>query len=127
MNIKKHFFFIVAIFSLILGIIGIFLPILPTTPFLLLTALLLERSSPKFHRMLLENKIMGKYISDYTEKKGITLKNKIIALTFLTLGMGKGVLSMKTPYGRGALIVVFISVTYHILKLKTLKGEEKNV
>ncbi|MGL5123652.1 MAG: YbaN family protein [Fusobacteriaceae bacterium] len=127
MNIKKIFFFIIAILSLILGVIGIFLPVLPTTPFLLLTALLLERSSPKFHKILLQNKVVGKYLSDYIEKKGITLKNKIISLIFLTLGMGKGFLSMSTPYGRGGLVIIFIAVSFHILKIKTLKGEVKNV
>ncbi|SJZ77198.1 hypothetical protein SAMN02745174_01506 [Cetobacterium ceti] len=120
---KQKILFVIGIFSLILGTIGIFLPILPTTPFVILSAFLFERSSEKFHKMLINNKIFGKYLKDYMEKKGISYKNKIIALIFLTLGMTKGFLSMKTPIGKTALIIIFIGVSTHIIKLKTLKGE----
>lgn len=113
--------------STILGVIGIFLPVLPTTPFLLLASFLFERSSPKFHNMIINNPIFGKYISDYQEKKGITLKNKIISITVLTLGMGKGFFSMQSVIGRSFLIVIFLSVFYHIVKIKTLKGDLQNV
>lgn len=118
---KKKLYLILGCLSLILGAIGIFLPLLPTTPFILLSAFLFEKSSEKFHKLLLENKIFGKYIKDYTEKKGITYKNKIIALTIMTLGMGKGFFSMQNIYGRGTLVIVFLGVSIHILKLKTLK------
>ncbi|WP_327077721.1 YbaN family protein [Cetobacterium ceti] len=121
--LKQKILFVIGIFSLILGTIGIFLPILPTTPFVILSAFLFERSSEKFHKMLINNKIFGKYLKDYMEKKGISYKNKIIALIFLTLGMTKGFLSMKTPIGKTALIIIFIGVSTHIIKLKTLKGE----
>ena len=106
---------------------GIFIPLLPTTPFLLLASFLFERSSPKIHNLLINNRIFGKYISDYQEKKGITLKNKIISLVILTLGMGKAFFSMTSIIGRTFLIIIFIAVNYHIFKLKTLKGETKNV
>ncbi|MGL5175999.1 MAG: YbaN family protein [Cetobacterium sp.] len=120
---KKKLFFMLGCLSLLLGTIGIFLPILPTTPFVLLSAFLFERSSEKFHRLLLENKIFGKYIKDYTEKKGITYKNKVIAIIVMTLGMGKGFLSMNNIYGRTALVIIFFAVLTHLLKLKTLKAE----
>ncbi|MGL4358745.1 YbaN family protein [Cetobacterium sp.] len=118
---KKKLFFILGCLSLLLGAIGIFLPILPTTPFVLLSAFLFERSSEKFHKLLLENKIFGKYIKDYTEKKGITYKNKIIAITVMTLGMGKGFLAMTNIYGRVALVITFFAVLTHLIKMKTLK------
>lgn len=118
---KKKIYLILGCISLILGAIGIFLPILPTTPFVLLSAFLFERSSEKFHRLLVENRIFGKYIKDYTEKKGITYKNKVIAIIIMTLGMGKGFFSMQNTYGRIALLVIFFAVLAHLLKLKTLK------
>ncbi|MGX6592388.1 YbaN family protein [Cetobacterium ceti] len=121
--LKRKILFVIGIFSLVLGTIGIFLPILPTTPFVILSAFLFERSSEKFHKMLINNKIFGKYLKDYMEKKGISYKNKIIALIFLTIGMTKGFLSMKTPIGKTALVIIFIGVSTHIIKLKTLKGE----
>ncbi|MGL4308312.1 YbaN family protein [Cetobacterium sp. SF1] len=124
---KKQLFLIGGGLSLILGTIGIFLPLLPTTPFIILSAFLFERSSERFHKMLIENKIFGKYLRDYMEQKGITLKNKVIAIIFLTLGMGKGFFSMKNIYGKTALVLIFIAVLVHLIKLKTLKGEVKNV
>ena len=118
---KKKLYLVLGWLSLVLGAIGVFLPLLPTTPFVLLSAFLFEKSSEKFHRLLLENKIFGKYIKDYTEKKGITYKNKIIAISVMTLGMGKGFLSMQNIYGRVFLLIVYLVVFTHILKLKTLK------
>lgn len=123
---KKKLYLILGCLSLALGAIGIFLPILPTTPFVLLSAFLFERSSEKFHRLLLENRIFGKYIKDYTEKKGITYKNKIIAITVMTLGMGKGFFAMKNIYGRATLLIIFLGVLMHLLKLKTLKENQES-
>ncbi|WP_403559182.1 YbaN family protein [Cetobacterium somerae] len=66
---RKKLYLILGCLSLVLGAIGVFLPLLPTTPFILLAAFSFERSSEKFYRLLLENRIFGKYIKDYTQKK----------------------------------------------------------
>ena len=73
--------------SLALGVIGIFLPILPTTPFLLLTAWLYAKSSPTLYHWLLTNKYFGKYIRRYRQGLGIPLKTKIIDVTQLKVDM----------------------------------------
>lgn len=80
--VKKKLLFILGFVSLALGIVGIIVPLLPTTPFLLLSAYCFNHSSEKFHNYILNNKIFGQYIRDYNEKKGITLKNKITAIPF---------------------------------------------
>jgi uncharacterized protein len=66
--------------SLALGVIGIFVPGLPTTAFLLLSAWLYMKSSPRLHKALLNNKYLGKYISKYQKEKGMTLKSKLYAI-----------------------------------------------
>lgn len=68
--------------SLALGVIGIFVPGLPTTPFVLLSAALYAKSSEKLYNWLLENKYLGPRIKSYHRQKGVTLRNKyrIIAL-----------------------------------------------
>lgn len=68
--------------SLFLGILGIFIPGLPTTPFVLLSAALYAKSSEKLYAWLLENKYLGPRIKNYQQQKGVTLKGKyrIIAL-----------------------------------------------
>lgn len=119
--IKKHFLVLLGIIFLILGTIGIVFPILPTTPFYLLSAYLFGKSSKKCHDFLLNNKICGKYIKDYSEKKGITIKNKIISITFLSIGIGYSFLKVENIYLEIFLILVFICVCFHIFKIHTLK------
>lgn len=69
--------------SLTLGIIGIFLPLLPTTPFLLLTAALYFRGSPRLYQWLLNHKCLGPYIRSFRENKAIPLRAKIISLLLM--------------------------------------------
>ena len=71
-----------------LGILGIFIPGLPTTPFLLLTAALYLRSSQRLYQKLISNKILGKYIQNYTEKRGITKRVKIYSIAIMWLMIG---------------------------------------
>lgn len=124
--IIKYLLLFAGVISLILGVIGVFLPVLPTTPFLLLAALCFSKSSDKFYHWLINNKIFGEYIRDYREKKGITLTNKIIALSVLYVGIGYSIYKMQHKiYVVGFLLIVAIAVTVHILKLKILKKEEK--
>ena len=66
--------------SLLLGIVGIFVPGLPTTPFLLLTATLYIRSSPKLYQIIISNKYLGPYILQYRENKGMTRQQKLSAM-----------------------------------------------
>lgn len=80
---KKGIFIILGIISLILGIIGIFIPGLPTTPFLLLSASLFIKSSTKLYNWLIRNKFLGAYISDYYNNKGLSKLTKIFSVTLM--------------------------------------------
>lgn len=107
-----------------LGIIGIFLPILPTTPFLLLAAACYARSSEKFYNWLIKNKLFGSYIKNYREGKGIPLKVKILAITFLWITISLSVLLFIDVFWiRILLILMAVGVTIHILTIKTKKFE----
>ena len=105
-----------------LGILGIFLPILPTTPFLLLAAVCYARSSKKFYNWLLNNKWFGKYIKNYRERKGIPLKLKILTVSLL---WGTIIFSaffiIQILFVSIILILIAIGVTIHILSIRTLK------
>ena len=70
-------------FFLIIGIIGIFIPILPTTPFLLLAVACYSKGSKKFYNWLINNKWFGEYIQNYRERRGIPLSVKIISIIVL--------------------------------------------
>ncbi len=74
---------ILGTFFVFLGVLGIFLPLLPTTPFLLLAATLYAKSSERFYCWLLNNKFFGNYIKDYRAGKGIDRKIKIWTISLL--------------------------------------------
>lgn len=118
---KKNIFILIGSISLVLGIIGIMVPLLPTTPFLLLSAYLFSKSSERLHNFILNNKVFGQYIRDYQEKKGITLKNKISALLLLFISIGWSMYKVDSSHLKIFLGIVFISVSFHIMKLRTLK------
>ncbi len=80
MNILKVLYVVLGTLSLTLGIIGIIVPGLPTTPFLLLTAALYIKSSDKLYKRLISNKIVGPFILEYHQKKGVTWGIKFFAI-----------------------------------------------
>lgn len=116
----KKLLLVLGLLSLVLGIIGIFLPLLPTTPFLLVSCYCFSKSSYRLHRYLMENKIFGEYLKNYTEKRGITFKSKISALIFIFLSIGYSIYKVENIYLKCFLVLVLIGVSYHILSLKNL-------
>ena len=108
--------------SLALGILGIFLPLLPTTPFLLLTAALYCKSSPRLYNWLLNHKHLGPYIRNFRENKAIPLRAKIISLV-LMWGTMLYCIFFLVPlvWVKILLFLIAVGVTYHILSFKTLK------
>ena len=111
--------------SLVLGIVGIFLPILPTTPFLLLSAACYARGSDRFYSWLLCNKFVGNYIKNYRDGMGVALRIKIITLSFLWATILISALFVVSNISiRIILIIIAIGVTLHIATIKTMKEEK---
>lgn len=121
MNIKNIILMTVGLISLLLGAIGIFLPILPTTPFVLLSAGCFSISSPRLSAMLMKSKYFGSYIENYRYKTGVPLKVKRRAIIFLWIGLSISMSLIKTPLVISILIIVGICVTTHLSTLKTRK------
>ena len=114
--------------SLVIGIVGIFIPLLPTTPFLLITAACYARGSNRFYKWLLCNKLLGNYIKNYREGKGIALNIKIITLSFLWATIiFSALFVVSNLIIRVILIVIAIGVTVHIASIKTMKKENLKV
>ena len=78
----------IGVLAVILGVLGIFLPLLPTTPFLLLASACFARGSTRMHNWLQTNRVFGKYLRDYENGKGIPLRGKIWILIFMWTSMG---------------------------------------
>jgi uncharacterized protein len=108
-------------FFLGLGIIGIFLPILPTTPFLLLAAACYARSSKRFYDWLMNNKWFGSYIKNYQEGNGVPLKVKILTISVLWITILLSVFIVQILWVKILLILIAFGVTIHILTIKTYK------
>ncbi|MBL7060797.1 MAG: YbaN family protein [Actinobacteria bacterium] len=101
------------------GIIGIFVPVLPTTPFLLISAALYARSSKRFYNWLINNKIFGIYIKNYREGRGIPLKLKIITIALLWITIGcSAIFAIDIFWVRVILVIIAIGVTIHIISIK---------
>ncbi|EJU07737.1 YbaN family protein [Fusobacterium hwasookii] len=123
-NLKKKIYIFVGFLAVILGIIGVILPGIPTVPFLLVALFCFERSSKKYHDMILNNKYFGKALRDYYEGRGLTTSVKIKAVLFLSCGMGFSVYRLHNVYLRIMLVIIWIGVALHIILLKT-KPKEK--
>ncbi len=114
------------IVSALLGFIGIFLPLLPTTPFLLLSSWCFVRSSEKMNQRLMSNKFLGPYISNYKSKRGITKRNKIYSLIFLYATLTTSfIFSPNYWWLRLGLIFIGVAVSVHLLRFKTLHKEDQ--
>ena len=128
-KLVRALWFIAGTICVVLGAIGIVLPILPTTPFLLAAAACYYKSSEKMHKWLLNNKWLGEYIRNYTEGKGLTKKTKITALTVLwttislstVLVLHRLLPSQLVLTMQLAMMVIAIAVSIHILQLPTFK------
>ncbi len=107
---------------LIIGGAGIILPILPTTPFLLLAAVCYARSSERWYNWLLYNRWFGSYIRNWHEGKGIPMRTKILSVVFLILTIGySAVFVVPFFIGKVALILIAVCVSVHILSFPTLE------
>jgi len=107
---------------LIIGVIGMVVPLLPTTPFLLLATACYCRSSTRLYNWLLSNRWFGTYIKNYREGKGIPLKTKIVALTILWAVILYSVFFVvNILIAQLVLVVIAVAVSLHILKVPTSK------
>lgn len=104
-----------------LGTIGIVLPILPTTPFVILSATCFAGSSPKLHQKLIQTKYIGEFIRNYQENTGVSKRNKQSAILFLWIGLIVSMLLAQKTMVMGILMILGIIITLHIMFLKTKK------
>ena len=123
--IKKLFLVSLGTLSLIIGVIGIFIPLLPTTPFLLLAAACYIRGSKKVYNWLIKNKWLGEYIKNYQDGKGVPFKVKIITIIVLWLSIIISLILFVSNFIiQIILLIIAIGVTIHIVKIKTIDREK---
>ncbi|MFO7736668.1 MAG: YbaN family protein [bacterium] len=118
--ITKYLLITAGIISLILGTIGVFLPLLPTTPFLLLSAACFIRSSEKLYNWLIDHKLFGRYIENYIKHRAVSIKLKVCTIALLWATISISILSIDIIWVRILLVIIALGVTTHLLMLKTM-------
>ena len=124
-NLKKKLYIAFGFLAVALAIIGVFIPGLPTVPFLLVALFCFERSFKKYHDMIMNNKYFGPVLQDYYSGKGLTPSVKIKAILFLSCGMIFSIYKIQNLHARIALAIVWLGVAIHIILLKTKKTKNK--
>src|SRR5688572_24654596 len=102
------------------GAVGIFVPLLPTTIFLILAAACFGRSSPGAYRWLTTNRAFGPILRDYNEGRSASLRTKVFSIAFLWLGLGLTAWWLWNPWVDVGLVVVGLAVTWHVARLRTV-------
>ena len=119
----RIFLIVIGCISLALGVLGIFLPMLPTTPFLLLSAATWVKASPSLYEWLINHKVFGEYIRNYREHRAIPLHVKIVSVTLVWLTIGYCIFAVVEEWWWAQLLMALLAtaISWHILSFKTLK------
>ena len=108
----------------VLGTLGIFLPVLPTTVFFLLAAAAFARSSDRLYNWIMNHPLVGRLIRNYRLYHAVPLQTKVVSISFLWLTIGSSaIFAVESWWLRGLLVCIAIGVTWHILSIKTLTPE----
>lgn len=120
----RWFLLTLGVVSTATGVIGIFLPLIPTTGPLLLAAVCFDRSSPRFHAWLMNNRFLGGYIKNYREGRGLPMMQKVCTIGLLWTSITVSIVfAVSALWGRALLAGIAIAVTAHIVTLPTYRPE----
>lgn len=105
-----------------IGVLGIFLPVLPTTIFLILASACFMKSSPKANDWLKNHKLLGAYLRNYQDKTGLTIRAKVIHIAVLWIGiLSSALIFTHDPAIRILLLLIALGVTIHLVMVKIAK------
>ena len=125
MSVKRIAFVVLGCISLVLAVLGIVLPILPTVPFLALAAFCFAKSSDRLNNWLLNTKLYQNNLADFKAGKGMTVKTKTRILVTVTLVMAIGLIVMLMKgviVGSIVLVIVWLGHIYYFgFKVKTIE------
>ena len=119
----KIFLAILGCAAFVLGVVGIFVPLLPTTPFLLLAAWAFCRSSPRLYDRLLAHPCLGAYVRNFREYRAIPLRAKVVSIALMWGTMLYCIFGLLDGrwWAQVGLLAVAVGVTWHILSFATLR------
>ncbi|MFC1500228.1 YbaN family protein [Candidatus Zixiibacteriota bacterium] len=121
-GVRKGLLSVCGVIAVILATLGIVLPLLPTTPFLLLAAACFIRSSDRLYRWLTAHRWFGPYIQNYREHRALTLRTKVVTVALLWITLGYTVFGLlENLIMQIALLLIGIGVTVHVLRYNTMR------
>lgn len=114
--------------SMVLGCIGIVIPVLPTVPFFLLTVFCFANSSERLHDWFIGTGMYKKHLESFVKRRGMTLRTKVTVMVSVTVMMGIGFWMMDAvPAGRAVLAAVWLwHVLYFVFRIRTIPAGEEN-
>ena len=119
--LKKVVLIVVGTISLLLGIIGVFLPVLPTTPLLLLTSYCYIKSSDRLSEKFMKTKIYDKYVRNFHEKGGMTLKGKLMLTIPVSLMLLIMFIKIDSSIMRMIIVIMWVTKVVFFTKMKTIQ------
>ena len=123
--VKRIFFLVIAWISLALGCIGVFVPLLPTTPLVLLATFLFAKSSPRLHAWICKTRVYGAYVKPFKERGGITLARKLQMLGLSYAVMGVSAFFMRNVIAWTVLGVMALFLAWLVaVRIPTISNEE---
>lgn len=120
----RYFWNILGLTSFVLGFVGMFLPVLPTTPFWLLAAFSFLRGSRHLYEWAMSFKVFNEVVTNFQIHRAIPLRIKIIAISTLWITIAISCIIVEILWVRAVLIAIAAAVTWHILSYKTLKKND---
>lgn len=121
-KVKKILYVILGLISVVLGAIGVLLPILPTTPFLLLALFCFARGSERWNNWFIGTALYKNYLEDFVQKRAMTVKQKVGILLFADVMIAFPLLLIDNLVMRLLLIMLIITkYCYFIFAIKTIK------
>lgn len=125
-KVKKGIYICVGLVAFALGAIGVILPILPTTPFLLLASFCFAKGSERFHVWFINTNLYKKHLESFVKERAMTLKQKVVLLAFADTMMAIPLITVDVLFIRIILIaLILFTLYYFIFKIKTITPEEK--
>jgi uncharacterized protein len=115
---------VIGCIAVVLAVLGVFLPLLPTTPFLLLASACFVRGSDRMHRWLRNHPVFGEYLRNFEDKRALPRRAKIVSLVLLWPSMTYSIYLVKPMLLKGMLLAIAAGVTIMILRMKTLDVAE---
>lgn len=125
-KLKKFIYIVIGVISVILGTVGVIIPILPTTPFYLLASFCFVRGSEKFDKWFKETKLYKKHLESFVSKRAMTLKQKISILAFADFMLLFPLIILDSVYVKIFIMILIIYKYYYFMcKIKTIKLEDE--